>query len=73
MAKQTFVEMTGMVREALPSMMYRVEMENGHNVLATLAGRAKRRRVRVLVGDRVKLEVSPYDLRRGRIVYGYSN
>ena len=59
--------------EALPNTMFRVELENGHPVLAHLAGKMRRFRIRVLPGDRVRVEVSPYDLDRGRIVYRYKD
>ncbi len=63
----------GEVVEALPNTMFRVELENGHPVLAHLAGKMRRFRIRVLPGDRVRVEVSPYDLDRGRIVYRYKD
>jgi translation initiation factor IF-1 len=71
MAKQEAVEMEGKVTEVLPSTMFRVELENGHKVLATLAGKMRRFRIRVLEGDQVRVELSPYDLTRGRITYRY--
>ena len=69
MAKEQGIEVNGRVTEVLPSTMFRVELENGHEVLATLAGRARRFRIRVIEGDAVTLELSPYDLNRGRITY----
>ena len=63
----------GEVVEALPNTMFRVQLENGHPVLAHLAGKMRRFRIRVLPGDRVRVEVSPYDLDRGRIVYRYKD
>ena len=69
MAKQLGFEMEGKVTEVLPSTMFRVRLDNGHEVLATLAGRARRFRIRVLAGDAVTVELSPYDLSRGRITY----
>ena len=69
MAKQEAIEMEGTVAEALPNAMFRVELENGHEVLATLAGKMRKFYIRVVEGDRVKVEVSPYDLERGRITY----
>ena len=65
------LEVEGVVVEALPNTMFRVELENGHKVLAYLAGKMKHHYIKVLLGDRVKLELSPYDLTRGRIVYRY--
>jgi translation initiation factor IF-1 len=57
--------------ESLPSLKFRVKLDNGHEVLGHLAGKMRRYRIRVLPGDRVRVEVSPYDLSRGRIVYRY--
>ena len=65
------VEFEGEVTEALPSAMFRVKLDNGHQVLAHAAGRMRRHRIRVLPGDRVRVELSPYDLTRGRLVYRY--
>ena len=69
MAKQTDVVMDGIVKDVLPNAMFRVELENGHEVLATMAGRMRRFRIRVLLGDRVTMALSPYDLTRGRITF----
>ncbi|HET6682024.1 MAG TPA: translation initiation factor IF-1 [Gemmatimonadaceae bacterium] len=69
MSKETALELEGVVTEVLPSTTFRVDLENGHSVLASLAGKMRRFRIRVLTGDRVKVEVSPYDLTRGRITY----
>ena len=63
------VEMEGVVSDVLPSSMFRVALDNGHSVLATIGGKMRRFRIRVLTGDRVKVEVSPYDLTRGRITF----
>ncbi|HEX6590091.1 MAG TPA: translation initiation factor IF-1 [Longimicrobiales bacterium] len=71
MAKQEPIEMQGEVTEVLPNAMFRVELENGHEVLTTLAGKMRKFRIRVLEGDRVTVEMSPYDLSRGRITYRY--
>jgi translation initiation factor IF-1 len=68
-AKQEAIEMEGVVRSVLPDLRFRVELDNGHEVLATIAGKMRKFRIRVLEGDRVKVEVSPYDLTRGRITY----
>ncbi len=66
------IEMDGVVTEALPNAMFRVKLdETGHEVLAHISGKMRMHYIRVLVGDRVKVEVSPYDLTRGRIVYRY--
>ena len=69
MAKQDAIEMEGVVTSVLPDLRFRVELDNGHEVLATIAGKMRKFRIRVLEGDRVKVEVSPYDLTRGRITY----
>ena len=63
------IEAIGTVVEALPNANFRVELENGHEVLAYLCGKMRKYYIRVLLGDRVRVEVSPYDLERGRIVY----
>lgn len=62
----------GMVVEAMPSTTFRVQLENGHTVLAYLSGRLRKNYIRILLGDRVKLELSPYDLTRGRITYRFT-
>jgi translation initiation factor IF-1 len=69
MAKQEAIELEGTVAEVLPNATFRVIIDNGHPVLTTLGGNMRRFRIRVLAGDRVKIEVSPYDLTRGRITY----
>jgi len=73
LSKEQSVELEGVVSDVLPSTTFRVALENGHSVLATLAGKMRRFRIRVLVGDRVKVEVSPYDLTRGRITFRHKN
>ena len=65
------LEVTGTVVEALPNAMFRVDLETGQRVLAYLSGRMRRFYIRVLLGDRVQVELSPYDLEKGRIVYRY--
>jgi len=65
------IEAEGVVREVLPNTMYRVELENGPLVLAQACGKMRKYRIRILPGDKVKLELSPYDPARGRIVYRY--
>ncbi|HYX81251.1 MAG TPA: translation initiation factor IF-1 [Gemmatimonadales bacterium] len=67
--KEAAIEMEGLVQELLRNSMFRVTLVNGHSVLATIAGKMRKFRIRVLAGDRVTLELSPYDLTRGRIVY----
>ena len=67
--KEGTIEMEGVVSDVLPSAMFRVDLENGHKLLATTAGKMRRFRIRILAGDRVTVEVSPYDLSRGRITF----
>ncbi|MSR06509.1 MAG: translation initiation factor IF-1 [Gemmatimonadetes bacterium] len=69
MAKQEDILMEGTVKDVLPNTTFRVELENGHGVLATMAGKMRRFRIRVLMGDRVTVALSPYDLTRGRITF----
>ena len=71
MGKEEKIEVDGKVVEALPATQFRVELENGHTVLAYLSGKMRRYYIRILLGDRVKVELSPYDLTRGRIIYRY--
>lgn len=73
MAKEEAIELQGTVTEVLPNATFRVLLENGHSVLATIAGKMRRHRIRVLAGDRVTVEVSPYDLSRGRITFRYKS
>lgn len=69
MPKEEAIEVEGKVIEALPNAMFRVELDNGHRVLAHIAGKLRMHFIKILPGDRVKVELSPYDLGRGRIVY----
>lgn len=69
MAEKDLIDMEGLVIESLPNTMFRVELENGFEVLAYLAGRLRRHYIKILPGDRVVVELSPYDLSKGRIVY----
>ena len=69
MAKEELIETQGKVIESLPNAMFRVELENGHVVLAHLSGKMRMNFIRILPGDSVKLELSPYDLSRGRITF----
>ena len=66
------IKMEGTVIEALPATQFRVKLDNGHEVLAYLSGKMRRYYIRILLGDRVSLEMSPYDLSRGRITYRYN-
>ncbi len=68
-SKEDLIRMTGVVDELLPNAMFRVTLENQHQIIATLAGRLRQNNIRILAGDSVEIEMSPYDLRRGRIVY----
>ena len=70
MAKEV-IEIEGTVREVLPDARFRVDLENGHEVLAYLAGKMRQNYIHVLEGDRVKVELSPYDLSKGRVTYRY--
>jgi translation initiation factor IF-1 len=71
--KEAGIELDGIVAEVLPSAMFRVDLDNGHKVLATTAGKMRRFRIRVLAGDRVTVTVSPYDLSRGRITFRHKS
>ena len=67
--KEEKIEIEGEVVEALPSTMFRVQLDNGHSVLARISGKMRKHYIRILPGDRVKVELSPYDLTRGRITF----
>ncbi|MDF1484441.1 translation initiation factor IF-1 [Ramlibacter sp. H39-3-26] len=67
MAKEDLIEMRGVVAEVLPDSRYRVKLENGHELVAYTAGKMRKHRIRILAGDKVSLELSPYDLTKGRI------
>ena len=69
MPKEDAIEVEGTVVEPLPNAMFRVELDNGHRVLAHISGKMRMHYIRILSGDRVKIELSPYDLTRGRITY----
>ena len=69
MSKEDLVEFSGVVTEILPNAMFRVELDNGHMILAHSSGRMKKNRIRVLVGDKVTVEMTPYDLTKGRITF----
>ena len=69
MSKEELLELTGEVIEKLPNAMFRVKLENGHEVLSHISGKMRKFYIRILPGDRVKVELSPYDLTRGRITY----
>ena len=69
MAKEDVIECEGVVKEPLPNAMFRVELEHGHEILAHISGKMRMHFIRILPGDTVRLEISPYDLKRGRITY----
>ena len=71
MAKQDLLEFRGTVKELLPNAMFRVKLENNHEVLAHTAGKLRKNRIRVLAGDQVMVEITPYDLTKGRIIFRY--
>jgi translation initiation factor IF-1 len=69
MSKEDAIEVMGTVLETLPNAMFRVELENGHRVLAHISGKMRMHYIKILPGDKVKIELSPYDLARGRIIF----
>jgi translation initiation factor IF-1 len=70
-AKQENIELDGTIRQALSNAMFRVELENGHEVVAHISGKMRKFYIKLLPGDKVKMEMSPYDLTKGRITYRY--
>ena len=73
MAKEELIEMEGVVSEVLPDARFRVTLDAGHEVMAYTAGRMKRHRIRVLAGDRVTVEMTPYDLSKGRLIFRHKD
>jgi translation initiation factor IF-1 len=71
MAKQTSIEQDGVILEALPNAMFRVELQNGHVITAHISGKMRMFYIKILPGDKVKVEMSPYDLTKGRISFRY--
>lgn len=71
MTKNDIIEMRGEVLELLPATQFRVRLENGHEIIAHLSGRMRMNKIRLLVGDRVRIELTPYDLTKGRVVYRF--
>ena len=69
MAKEELIEMDGEVIDTLPNTMFRVKLANDHIIIATISGKIRKNYIRILTGDKVKLEISPYDLTKGRITY----
>jgi translation initiation factor IF-1 len=72
-AKEDTIEMEGVVQEVLPDTRFRVEMTNGHAIIAYLAGKMRKHRIRILAGDKVSLELTPYDLTKGRITFRHKD
>jgi len=73
MSKQSAIKVDGVIEEALPNATFRVKLDNGHTILAHVSGKMRMHYIKILPGDRVALELSPYDLSRGRIVLRYKN
>ena len=71
MAKEDLIEFNGVVSELLPNAMFRVKLDNDHTILAHTSGKMRKNRIRVLAGDRVTVEMTPYDLTKGRITYRF--
>jgi len=71
MAKEDVIEVQGVVMETLPNAMFRVQLDNGHKILAHISGKMRMHFIRILPGDKVTMELSPYDLSRGRITYRF--
>ncbi len=71
MTKEATIKIEGKVTESLPNAMFRVELDNGHKVLAHISGKMRKHFIKILPGDKVTLELSPYDLTKGRIIYRY--
>ena len=71
MSKQANIEQDGVITEALSNAMFRVELENGHEIIAHISGKMRMHYIKILPGDKVKVEMSPYDLTKGRITYRY--
>ena len=71
MAKQENIELDGTIKQALSNALFRVELENGHEVVAHISGKMRKYYIKLLPGDKVKMEMSPYDLTKGRITYRY--
>jgi len=69
MAKEEAIQMEGVVKETLPNTMFRVELENGHMVIAHISGKMRKHYIRIMTGDAVTVELTPYDLEKGRIIY----
>ena len=73
MAKEEMIEMEGVVNEVLPDTRFRVELNNGHVIMAYMAGKMRKHRIRILAGDKVSIELTPYDLSKGRITFRHKD
>lgn len=73
MSKEDHIEMAGVVIDTLPNTMFRVRLENGHEIIAHISGRMRKNYIRILTGDKVKVELTPYDLTKGRITFRDKN
>ena len=73
MAKEETIEMEGVVNEVLPDTRFRVDLDNGHSLIAYLSGKMRKHRIRILAGDKVSLELTPYDLSKGRITFRHKD
>jgi len=73
MAKEEMIEMNGVVNEVLPDTRFRVALENGHVIMAYMAGKMRKHRIRILAGDKVSIELTPYDLSKGRITFRHKD
>jgi len=73
MAKEELIEMEGLVTELLPDTRFRVQLDNGHQIIAYTAGRMKKNRIKTLAGDRVTVEMSPYDIDKGRVIFRHKD
>lgn len=73
MAKEDMIEMEGLVNEVLPDTRFRVTLDNGHNIIAYMAGKMRKHRIRIIAGDKVSIELTPYDLSKGRITFRHKD
>lgn len=73
MAKEDMIEMEGLVDEVLPDTRFRVTLDNGHNIIAYMAGKMRKHRIRIIAGDKVSIELTPYDLSKGRITFRHKD
>ena len=73
MAKEDTIDMEGVVNEVLPDTRFRITLDNGHNIIAYLSGKMRKHRIRILAGDKVSIELTPYDLSKGRITFRHKD